>query len=131
MEMDFTYFIWSKIRKKIRFSSGLKVKMPWRLIIGNYCWIGEDTWIDNISFVTLKDNICISQGVYICTGNHNFKKNSFDLIYKPIDIGSNVWIGAKCIVGPGIKIGSGSVINLGSIVSSNIPKNSILKTTNK
>ena len=33
--------------------------MPWRLIIGNYCWIGEDTWIDNISFVTLKDNICI------------------------------------------------------------------------
>ena len=120
----------AKLGKNVRFSPGLKVKMPWRLIIGNYCWIGEDTWIDNISLVTLQENICVSQGVYFCTGNHDFKKNSFDLICKPINIESNVWIGAKSIIGPGIKIGSGSVVTLGSIVKIDIPKNSILKTTN-
>ena len=117
----------AKIGEKIRFSSGLKVKMPWRLVIGNYCWIGEDTWIDNISKVTLENNVCISQGVYFCTGNHNFRKNSFDLICKPIYVSSNVWIGAKSIIAPGIKIGSGSVITLGSVVKKNVPKNSILK----
>ena len=95
-----------KIGKDIRLNYGLKVKFPWKLIIGNYCWIGEDTWIDNISFVTLKDNICISQGVYICSGNHNYKKTSFDLIVKPIIIDSDVWIGAKSIIGPGYKINS-------------------------
>ena len=49
-------------------------------------------------------------GVYLCTGNHNFKKSSFDLICKPIIIESDVWVGAKSIICPGYTIGGGSVI---------------------
>ena len=111
----------------IRLSSSLNITMPWRLKIGDFCWIGEKTWINNLALVSIAENVCISQGVYFCTGNHNYKKTSFDLIVKPIFIESNVWIGAKTIIGPGYKIGRGSVITLGSVISEDIPENSIYK----
>ena len=121
----------AKLGKGIRLSYGLKVKFPWKLIIGNYCWIGEDAWIDNLEKVHISDNVCISQGVYFCTGNHNYKKSTFDLISKPILIESNVWIGAKAIIGPGYSIGKSSVVTLGSVVKENIPPNCLFNNGEK
>ena len=43
----------AKLGKSLRLSPGLKIKMPWRLSIGNYSWIGEDVWIDNLSMVKI------------------------------------------------------------------------------
>lgn len=117
----------AKIGKGVRLSSRLRVKMPWRLKIGNYCWIGEGTWIDNLDLIIISNNVCISQGVYFCSGNHNYKKATFDLIYEQISIGSNVWIGAKSIIGPGKKIGKSSVITMGSVIKEDIPQNTIFK----
>ena len=115
----------AKLGKSIRLSPGIKIKMPWRLSIGDYSWIGEDVWIDNLSYVQIADNVCISQGVYFCTGNHDFKKISFNLICKSIIIDSESWIGSKVIIGPGNKIGRGSVIKMGSIITNDIPPQSI------
>ncbi len=120
----------AKIGKSVRFNPGLKIKMPWKLFIGDNSWIGEETWIDNIAQVNIAENVCISQGVYLCTGNHDFKKSSFDLICSPINIESNVWVGAKSIIGPGYKIGCGSVITIGSIIKKDIPPNCIFKNNN-
>ena len=39
--------------KGIRLNSGLNVTMPWRLKIGDFCWIGEETWIDNLALVSI------------------------------------------------------------------------------
>lgn len=41
---------------------------------------------------------------------------------KPICIADNVWVGANCIILPGVSIGEGSVISAGSVVIKNIPK---------
>ena len=115
----------AKLGKSIRLSPGIKIKMPWRLKVGDYSWIGEDVWIDNLSNVKIGNNVCISQGVYFCTGNHDFKKISFDLICQSIIIDSESWIGSKVIIGPGNKIGRGSVIKMGSIITKDIPPQSI------
>jgi len=40
---------------------------------------------------------------------------------KPIEIGSDVWIGGGAIICPGVDIGSQSVIGAGSVVTRNIP----------
>ena len=117
----------AKIGKSVRFNPGLKIKMPWKLYIGDNSWIGEETWIDNIAQVNISENVCISQGVYLCTGNHDFKKSSFELTCRPINIESHVWVGAKSIIGPGYTIGQGSVITIGSIVKKNIPPDCIFK----
>ena len=115
----------SKLGKSIRLSPGIKIKMPWRLSVGDYSWIGEDVWIDNLSMVKIGDNVCVSQGVYFCTGNHDFKKVNFNLICESITVESESWIGSKVIIGPGNIIGRGSVIKMGSIITKDIPAQSI------
>jgi len=40
---------------------------------------------------------------------------------KPIEIGSNVWVGGGAIICPGVKIGSKTVIGAGSVVTRDIP----------
>ena len=39
----------------------------------------------------------------------------------PIEIGNSVWVGANCIILPGVKIGRGSVISANSVVVKDIP----------
>ena len=95
------------------------IKYPWKLEIGNNCWIGARVWIDNISKVKIGNNCCISQEVYFCTGNHNYKKKEFDLISEPIDIEDNCWIGAKSILCPGVKIKSNTFIKINTVVKKN------------
>ncbi|MEE0800574.1 MAG: sugar O-acetyltransferase [Gemmiger sp.] len=41
----------------------------------------------------------------------------------PISIGDNVWLGAGCLVMPGVTIGENSVIGAGSVVTRDIPAN--------
>src|SRR6476646_799156 len=40
---------------------------------------------------------------------------------KPVDIGSDVWIGGGAIILPGVHIGSGAVIGAGSVVTRDVP----------
>ena len=40
---------------------------------------------------------------------------------KPVDIGSDVWIGGGAIILPGVRIGSGAVVGAGSVVTREIP----------
>ena len=95
----------------------VRVKFPWRLSIGAHSWIGEDVWIDNLAQVSIGAQCCISQAAYLCTGSHNWSKETFDLITKPIVIEDGVWICAKATVGPGVRVGEGAVLALGSVAT--------------
>jgi len=41
---------------------------------------------------------------------------------KPVEIGTDVWVGGGAIICPGVKIGSRSVIGAGSVVTRDIPE---------
>jgi putative colanic acid biosynthesis acetyltransferase WcaF len=110
----------SKIGQGVRIKPGVRIKFPWRLTIGNHCWIGENAWLDNVSPITLEDHVCLSQGVYFCTGNHDWSHPAFKLIPEPIYIESMAWIAAQAVVGPGVRVGQGAVLCLGSIASSSL-----------
>jgi putative colanic acid biosynthesis acetyltransferase WcaF len=85
----------AKIGKQVRIKPGVRIKFPWRLIIGDYVWIGEDTWIDNLAEVIIEDHVCISQAVYLCTENHNWKSEKFDLIVEGIHLETGCWLAAR------------------------------------
>lgn len=106
----------AKIGKNVVIKPYVKIKFPWKLEIGNNSWIGEKVWIDNIARVTIGSNTCISQGVYFCTGNHNFNFETFDLDTKEVKVGNNCWIAAKVIIKPGTIIEDQTFIKTGSII---------------
>ena len=97
------------------------VKYPWNLRVGNNCWFGEECWIDNLVPVTLGNNVCISQGAYLCTGNHDWSDPAFALIVRRIRIEDGAWIGARSSLAPGVVIGQGAVVALGAVVNKSIP----------
>ncbi len=99
---------------------GVRVKFPWRLMIGDHVWIGEDAWIDNLATVTIRDHCCISQGAYLCTGSHDWASPTFDLITKPIEVHEHAWLGAQSVVAPGVVVNEGAVLALGSVATQNL-----------
>jgi len=96
------------------------IKYPWRLALGEHCWIGRGVWIDNLADVQFHDHVCVSQQVYICTGSHNYRRPSFDLITRPVEVGNGVWLGARALVLGGVSIGANAVVAAGSIVTSDV-----------
>ena len=110
----------AKLGSGVVIKPGVNIKYPWKLVVGDYTWIGENVWIDNLEQVIIGSNVCISQGVMLLTGNHNYKKSSFDLITGEITLEDGVWIGAKSIVGPGVRCDSHSILAVGSFTSKNL-----------
>lgn len=107
----------ARVGNRVVIKPGVRVKFPWKLTLGDDCWIGENVWIDNLDSVSIGSNSCLSQGVYLCTGSHDWSKSTFDLITKPIVVEEQAWIGAFCKVAPGVTVASGSVCSMGSVVT--------------
>jgi putative colanic acid biosynthesis acetyltransferase WcaF len=105
----------------------VNIKNPWKLVIGNYCWIGENVWIDNLDWVKMGNHVCLSQGAMLLTGNHNYKSANFDLITKEIVLKDGVWIGAKSVVCPGVRCHSHAVLSVGSVASADLEAYSIYR----
>ena len=115
----------AKVGKSIVIKPNINIKYPWLLTIGNDCWIGEGVWIDNLAQVTIGNNVCLSQGSYLLTGSHNYKKESFDLMLGGIVLEDGVWIGAKSIVCPNVICKSHSVLAVSSVATNNLNAYSI------
>lgn len=107
----------AKVGKGVVIKPSVNIKYPWKLTIGDYSWIGENVWIDNLEVVSIGKNVCLSQGVMLLTGNHNYTKTTFDLMVKGITLEDGVWIGAKSIVCPGTVCQSHSVLSVQSVIS--------------
>lgn len=110
----------ASIGKGVNIKPCVNIKYPWKLRVGDYTWIGENVWIDNLDMVTIGSHVCISQGALLLCGNHNYKKPSFDLSVAPIVLENGVWIGAKAVVCPGITSHSHSVLTVNSVMATNM-----------
>jgi putative colanic acid biosynthesis acetyltransferase WcaF len=110
----------AKIGQQVRIKPGVQIKFPWRLTIGDFVWLGENAWIDNLAEVTIESHVCISQGVYLCTGNHDWNHPNFRLIPGEIHIQEGSWIAAKAVIGPGVTVGKGAVLTLGGVAAKSL-----------
>lgn len=110
----------AKIGKGLVIKTKVRVKNPWRLRIGDHCWIGESVWIDNLEDVSIGDHVCLSQGVLLLTGNHDYTRTDFPYRLGRITLEDGVWIGAGSVVCPGVQCSSHSILTVNSVATKNL-----------
>lgn len=115
----------AKIGRGLVIKNNVNIKYPWKLTIGDNCWIGENAWIDNLDKVAIGSNVCISQGAMLLTGNHDY--TVFNMPYRnaPITIENGAWIGARTVVCPGVTVSTNSILTVGSIATKDLVANCI------
>lgn len=98
-----------------------KIWAPWNLICEDTVAIASDVDVYNPALVTLFTHAIVSQGAYLCGATHAIHESNFQLIAKPISIGSYAWVAARATVMPGVSLGTGSVLALGGVATKDIP----------
>ena len=120
-------FFGSTIGNGVIIKPNVNIKYPWKLQIGNNVWIGESVWIDNIDLIIIGNNVTISQGALLISGNHNYKKSTFDLLIGKITLEDGVWIAAKSVVSSGVTCRSHSVLTLNSVATQDLDEYGIYR----
>jgi len=117
----------AKIGKGTVIKPSVNIKYPWKLQAGNHVWIGEESWIDNLSDVIIGDNATLSQAAMILTGSHDHTKETFDFISLPVVIEEGAWIGARAVVYGGVTVGTHAILGINAVAENNLQPYTIYK----
>lgn len=103
------------------------VQWPWKLSIGDNSWIGAGSELYNLEQIVIGSDVCISQRVFLCTGSHDRRSETFEFDNGPITIGDGAWVCARSTVLRGVTIGENSVVGAMSLVYRDIPPDSMVQ----
>lgn len=117
----------ARIGERATIRSGVNVTFPWRIEMGNDVWLGEEVVLLSLAPITIENDVCISQRAFLCTGSHDFRKTTFDLVTNPIMVRKGSWIAAQGFIAPGVEIGTGCLISGGSVVLDSVPAHSLVR----
>jgi maltose O-acetyltransferase len=94
------------------------------ILLGERVFFNFNCVVLDVCVVKIGDFTLFGPAVQIYTATHPInaelrRKQEFG---KPVEIGSDVWVGGGAIICPGVKIGSKTVIGAGSVVTRDIPE---------
>jgi len=98
----------------------VRIHWPWKVTIADNVWIGVDSWLLNLEPITIGSNVCISQGVFLCTGSHDHRSRTFEFDNAPIVIEDGAWIAARATVLRGVTIGAGALVGACALVTRSV-----------
>ncbi|MEE4206593.1 MAG: acyltransferase [Erythrobacter sp.] len=105
------------------FSNPKNIRIGERVSIGSRCflWAGPEN-----GRIRIGDDAMFGPDVVVTAANYRFNDgrpvNRQRMDEADVEIGDDVWLGARVIVLPGARIGNGAVIAAGAVVTGDIPE---------
>lgn len=97
------------------------ITYPWKVSIGDHAWIGDDAVLYSLGPIRVGAHAVVSQGAYLCAGDHDYQALSFPIRGPAVVIQDEVWVASGAFIGPGVTIGQGAVIAARSTVLNDMP----------
>ena len=120
------YHRWLKHRlgscgESVIFNGWIRITNPKNVFVGNNVCVGDNTFIDSVGKVIIKDNIRLGANLRCIAHNHNIEGDMlpFDnrLIARPVFIEDNVFVGRDVLILGGSVLSEGCVVGAGCVVS--------------
>lgn len=112
-----------------RLGAGCVIRPPFAVDYGSNLYLGDGVFLNfgcvmlDVCAITIGDGTQIAPGVHIYAADHprDAATRATGLEFgKPVTIGTDVWIGGKAIILPGVTIGDGAVIGAGAVVTRDV-----------
>jgi maltose O-acetyltransferase len=93
------------------------------ILLGERVFFNCNCVVLDVYVVKVGDLTLFGPAVQLYTATHpmNADLRRKQKYARPIEIGSDVWVGGGAVICPGVKVGSKSVIGAGSVVTRDIP----------
>jgi len=92
--------------------------------VGTSSFIGKRAWL--LGDITIGDNVGVGAEMIAISYNHEFADTTVPIMQqglsesRPIFIGNDVWLGARCIILPGVRVGDHAIVGAGSVVTKDV-----------
>lgn len=116
----------AKVGKGLYMRPRVGIHFPWKLTIGDHCWVGDGVEILNLEPVTLEDHVVIGHQAYLAAGSHDARSRSMAYANKPIVIRRGTWIATRAFIGPGVTVGENCVVGACAVVMKSVPDDSVV-----
>ena len=115
------------ITPDVNFNNAHNIVIGERVSIGSRCflWAGPEN-----GRIVIGDDVLFGPDVLMTAANYRYDdgapvtKQRMD--EASIEVGDDVWLGARAIVLPGVTIGEGAIIAAGAVVRSDVPRFAIV-----
>jgi acetyltransferase-like isoleucine patch superfamily enzyme len=99
------------------------------IIRGTRCpGLSVGCYLDGRNGIHIGENVWIGPNVSIISMNHEMTDFNKYVRENPIVIGDDCWLGARCVILPGVKLGRHVVVGAGAVVTRSFEENDILLT---
>lgn len=111
--------------EKVNIEKGAKFGIGDNVEIGSYSGLGKNCLINGP--VRIGNYVMIGPDVMLLARSHRFDSIEIPMALQGevepriVEIGDDVWIGARAIILPGVTIGRGAVVGAGAVVTKKVP----------
>ena len=92
------------------------------ITVGRNVFINAGCQFQDHGGIVLEDGVLVGHNTVIATLNHDqdYRRRS-SLLPAPVRVCRDVWIGAGCVICPGVTIGEHSIVAAGAVVTKDVP----------
>jgi maltose O-acetyltransferase len=114
----------AKVGRNPKFFRNLWIDGYHGLTIGDFVFINYGCMLQATGTIRIDDYVLLGPGVTILSANHDTSRDKLmrtsGAVPKPVHIEAEAWLGARCIITPGVTVGRGAIVAAGAVVTKNI-----------